>query len=87
MTIETVDHGPNYMKIDALYAFISVDENGMEGICAFKSQAGWMPMVASDPDRVASIIPIAREMARAGKKEIKLIKVSVREDIETISPF
>ena len=72
---------PNHLKIDAMWAFVSVDQDGNEGVCAFQSGMGPMPMVAADGARVDSLRPIARSLTRSGLT-IKLVKFSKREDLE-----
>lgn len=63
------------MKITEVWAFISVNKNGNEGVCAFvDSHTGmWMPMVGADKDRVESLKPIAREIAANTGQKVKLI--------------
>lgn len=73
-------------RIEQMYAFIAEDRGpGDEGVTAFKGPLGWMPMVAADEARVESLREVAREMARAGKR-IKLVRFSVREEVEVFKP-
>jgi len=80
MTIVT---GENTIpKIESLYAFFSVDENGNEGLCAFEYKPGhWLPLIAADEKRVTSLVPIAQEIAINSKKEVVLVKLFNREKI------
>lgn len=75
---------PNYLKIETIHAFISVDEKGDEGVCGFMSGQGWMPMVCADEARVNSLRQLAKKMSKETKMQIKLIRFSVREDLEII---
>lgn len=73
------------LSINSLYAFVSVDNEGNEGLCAyFEPKAGmWMAMVAADEARVASLIPYAEEMSKNSEKKIKLIRLTNRVEIRT----
>lgn len=78
-------HDPeNKLKIDAVWLFVSRDENGNEGLLAAPLGETFMPLVAADPDRVESLRIIAQKMAQMTKKKVHLIKFSVKEEIETI---
>lgn len=70
------------LRIDAIWAFISSDEEG-EGVCAFLTPDGvWLPLVCADETRVDSLRQAAHEMGIASGKAIKLVKFSLREEIE-----
>jgi hypothetical protein len=73
-------------KIETLSAYVTVDDNGEEGICAFRDPGSnmMMPMVCADNIRIQLFEPIAREMSLATGKTIKLIRFSQREEIKTI---
>lgn len=70
-----------FLKIDELFAFISVDENGNEGIMAASAPNGmWHPLIGADTARVDSLRPVADEItARTGMRyEIRHFKKVVR---------
>jgi hypothetical protein len=76
----------NYLeKITEMYAFVSVDEGG-EGLVGMtmniQGKETFMPFVCSDKDRMESLKPIAKNMAKAHNKKIKLIKLTQREELE-----
>lgn len=72
-------------KITTIHAFIAEEEDGSEGLCAFQSPGyGWIPMVAADPDRVQSLREYAEGIARSTGRPVKLIRFSVRSDLEVI---
>lgn len=71
------------LRIDQMFAFICLDDDGTEGIPAFLAGGLAMPMVGADMKRVESLRPIAQDMVKAGKK-ITLVKFSVRETLEEI---
>ncbi len=85
----TVLKPPNTLpRIDALWAFVSVDEDGNEGLCAM-SLPGWpgpMPLIAADEARLRSLIPMAERLAAATKTRIRLIKLTTREELLAIGP-
>ena len=73
--------------IKEMFAFIAVDD-GDEGICGANLPGiGFAPLVGADMERIDSLRPIARDIAMALGKEIKLVKFSVREELETINPI
>ena len=80
-------HAPeNTQKITEIYAFVSVDKNGNEGVCAFSTHKAMVPMIAADLERLEQFKPIARELAKISPHAIKLIKFHTREEIEEIKP-
>lgn len=72
-------------EIKSIHLFIACDEEG-EGLAAFMSGDQWIPMVAADEDRVASLKPIAKEIAQLSGKTIKLVRLSERTEVEVITP-
>jgi hypothetical protein len=77
------DPGNHLLRIDALWAFISVDDDGNEGLCGYPLDGMTMPMIAADGDRVASLVGLAERLALMTGKKIKLIKLSAREEFTT----
>ena len=75
----------NYLKIEALYAYVSVDENGNEGILGAGMPNGmFMPLVGADKDLIEKCRSIAEKIGKASKMKIKLIKLTHREDLGEI---
>jgi hypothetical protein len=77
----------NYLKINTLYAWISIDEYGNEGVLGAKTEHGWMPLVGADQDRIESFRPLAKEIAARGRREgfqVRLIKMDSRWDVEAL---
>lgn len=75
------------LRIARLWAFIAVDEDGDEGICAFLATSGGthFPMVAADPARVESLKPIARRPAAAVPgKRIELRRFGGTYEVEEV---
>lgn len=75
-------HAPpnKLLRIDEVYLFVSVDQHG-EGVCAAP-----LPLIAADKERLASIIPVARMLAKRSGRKIKLIKFTMREELMEITP-
>lgn len=85
----TVIHNPpnQQLRIDDVWLFVSLDETG-EGVCAgpLAGPGSLVPLIAADEARLKSLIPVARQIARASGKQIKLIKLSQRSEVMTIQP-
>lgn len=75
------------LHIDEMYAFIQMDpSDNTEGVIAFMTKEGWMPMVGADMRRVGFLMPRAQEVANATGRPVQLVKFSLREEIEVIEP-
>lgn len=49
-----------FLKITELFAFVSRDKKGHEGIMAFLNSNGtMMPMIGADIERVEQLVPVA----------------------------
>jgi hypothetical protein len=75
---------PNHLLIiDELWAFISKDDEGNEGLCGMPLPGGgMMPMVCADEARVDSLREMAQLIADNSGHDIVLRKFSNREDLE-----
>jgi hypothetical protein len=72
-------------RIESVWAFVSVDpEDDNEGICSMMWGGSLLPMIASDKTRVEQLKPIARDLKHYTGMRIKLVKFTVREEIEEI---
>jgi hypothetical protein len=68
--------------IEALYAFLSQDEQGREGVCAMIDPfGGSFPMVVARLDHVEQLKPIAAKMQKDVGRKIKLVKFTTREEL------
>lgn len=56
-----IDDRDNHLKIESIWAFVSVDDDGNEGVCAAQlmGPGSLMPLIAADPARLDSLRPIA----------------------------
>jgi hypothetical protein len=85
----TVLHFPpnKQLRIDEVYLFVSVDEGG-EGVCAAPlfGDGSVVPLIAADKTRVESLLPVARKIAKASGKKVRLIKFTSRTEMMVIGP-
>ncbi|KYK50036.1 hypothetical protein A1D31_22250 [Bradyrhizobium liaoningense] len=84
----TIHNPPNVqLRIDAVWLFVSIDETG-EGVCAapLMGDGSLVPLIAADEERLQSLIPIARRIAKESGKQVKLIKLSQRSELMMIQP-
>ncbi len=72
--------------IEAIHAFLAVDEDGEEGVIGMMTKAGWVPFVAADLKRLEELRPKAEDIALITNKRVRLAKFSIREDIDEIGP-
>lgn len=74
-------------KITEVFVYASSDKDG-EGVIAqtIDTPDGMMmmPFICADRDRMESLRPMAERIARESGKKIKLIRLSVREELEDI---
>lgn len=61
-------------RIEHIWAFLSVDENGEEGVIAFRDGDTQMPMIAANEARLDDLLPIAQ-----------LVRFDQRTDLGVIS--
>ena len=76
-------------RIEEMYAYIAHEKGDPndEGLTAMMIPGmGSAPMVGADEARMASIKPIAQELANTTGQTVTLVKFSVRTDLETIEP-
>jgi hypothetical protein len=84
----TVISPPNTLQsIDEVYLFVSSDEDG-EGVCAgpLLGPGSMVPLIAADKARLDSLIPVARQLAKASGTKIKLVKFTTRTEVMEIDP-
>lgn len=72
--------------ITEVWAFVTEDPNdGEEGILGASGGGGVvMPMIAADRTRLEILRPEAEKIAANIPQDVKLIRLSHREDIETL---
>lgn len=74
------------LKIGAIWAYVSEDEKGDEGICGFNDPRTnqWVPMICADEERLKALKPFAHQIAVVTKRKVKIVKFHTREDIGEI---
>lgn len=73
-------------NIETIHAFLSVDEDGCEGVVAIldKKTEMWMPLISGDSDRLKSMEVAAMHIKKETGETIRLVKFSTREVIKTL---
>lgn len=74
------------LVISDIYAYLSVDEDGNEGLIGELINGAWMPFVACDKARLDSLEPIAQRVAQRTGRPVRLIHLSTRTEIKTLDP-
>jgi hypothetical protein len=73
-------------RIDAMFAFVAEDADG-EGFCAFRDSDGSsFPLVGADVARLDEMRRVAQAIADGSGRPIRLLRFSVREEVEAIEP-
>jgi hypothetical protein len=73
--------------IDEMFAFVSVDEHGEEGLIGTLTCIGWVPKGGSaDMAREDSLRAMARQAAQVCGHDVKLVRFSNRTELETFKP-
>jgi hypothetical protein len=79
--------GPDGQRINQLWLVTYVNEKGLEVVAQAKLQSGeYAPLIAADFERLASMLPAARDLATTRNIKMRLIKLTNRVDIEEIVP-
>jgi hypothetical protein len=72
-------------RIQHVHAWVSVDADDEEGIIGFMGpDRQWMPMIAADEARLRQLRPFAERTAKATGRPVRLLRFTVREELETI---
>jgi hypothetical protein len=75
------------LRIEAMYAFVALDpDDNTEGVVAFMTPQGWVPMVGADLGRVEQLRPLAQEQAKELGLPILLLNFTNRTEVEVIDP-
>ncbi len=73
------------LRIEEVFAYIVVDDDGTEGIPAIHGPDGTiLPMTGADIARAHSLRPWAEKAARQMKKKVTLVKFTNRIELEVI---
>jgi hypothetical protein len=80
MTTILQDDAPNEAPITELFAFISMDNQGNEGICGMITPSS-MPMITSKERIAEKLKDQARELARLSGKAVRLVRFTRAEKV------
>lgn len=76
---------PNTLpRIEKLWAYVSKDEHGNEGLCAGELNGIFMPLIAADQARLRSLTPAAEALAAECGMTIVLVEFTARVDLRSI---
>jgi hypothetical protein len=73
-------------RITTVHAIVGIDDDNEEGVPAYITSMGPMPMIAADERRLGEIKAMAQAVADATGLPFKVARFSVREDIGEIVP-
>lgn len=76
-----IGQGTNYLKIETVTAYVSVDENGHEGIISIYTPHGWTPCIGADEEKVKSLYPIVKDLCQRNNQKFRVLHFSIREDV------
>lgn len=79
-----LDTGGVGFRIDAIWAFLTVHDDGDEGLISMPTAIGHMPLIGADRTRVESLRPHAEMVAKATKKPVRLVRFDTRTVEETL---
>lgn len=72
-------------RIEAIHAYIAVDEDDEEGVIGqLMGNGTWMPFIAADLHRLIDLRPMAEAIALETGRQVRLVKFTTREDLEVI---
>lgn len=75
------------VRIDSLFAFVVVDDDGSEGVPAFPGPGGvLMPMMGADLARMDLLEPMAQLLATTLNKQVTLCRFLTRDELKVIDP-
>lgn len=69
------------LRIDEMFAFVCLDDDGTEGIPAIQTPMGPVPLLGADLKRIDSLRPYAENLSKTGKK-VTLVKFTNRVELE-----
>jgi hypothetical protein len=79
--------GSDSQRLNQLWLVTYINETGLEVVAQAKLTTGdYAPLIAADQARLESMVPAARELAKASHIKMRLIKFTNRVDIEDIVP-
>ena len=71
-------------RITRLWAYLAVHDDDDEGVIGMQTPDGWVPLVAADRARLASLRPYAEHVAASAGLVVRLVRfeqMTVEEEI------
>jgi hypothetical protein len=79
--------GSDSQRLNQLWLVTYINETGLEVVAQAKLTTGdYAPLIAADQARLESMVPAARELAKASHIKMRLIKFTNRVAIQDIAP-
>ena len=79
--------GSDSQRLNQLWLVTYINETGLEVVAQAKLTTGdYAPLIAADLARLESMVPAARDLAKANHIKMRLIKLTNRVDIEDVMP-
>lgn len=75
----------NEEPLDQLWAFVSVDEKGQEGLCGMTIGNDNFPMITGKKTVLANMRVAAQHVSKKSGKPVRLVRFSRAEVVETIT--
>ena len=72
-------------RITEMWAWVCTEADGDEGIPAFNTPSGPMPMIGADEARIRSLEPKARAVASELGLPVRLMRFHNAETVETLN--
>ncbi len=74
-------------RIQHVWAVLAVHSDEDEGVVAVQTAPGhWLPLIAADETRLEQITALARRFAKEQNRPLRLVRFTVRENLETFHP-
>lgn len=87
MANEKTPKAPEAFTMQEVYAFVTNDPKGNEGVVAIINPNGQMqPLISFDGADMEPMTKAAQQIADETKKDIKLLKFDNRQELNTIEP-
>jgi len=74
-------------RIESVWMAVSVDPvDQTEGVCSVLMRDHWMPLIAADELRLIDIRKQAQFIADRTGQAVRLIRLTVRDEVDTFEP-
>lgn len=73
-------------RITVIHAIVGIGDDDEEGVPAFFTEMGPLPLIAADEQRINQIREMGQRIADDTGQTFKIVRFSIREDIGEIRP-